>query len=289
MNFWKQFGILVLLVGIGFVILGTFTVALKAFGMSLVSTESLHIAQWLQTFCVMIGAPLAWAWWFYGRKSRPMSLPWRSVCDALWFRPASVRHIALSAILMVAILPFADFLEVTCTRMPMPDALRDYCHAGYVANQRLMEVILRPTGLLGWTELVLLMCVFTAIGEELMFRGALLGCFVRGGGVRWHAAAWIVGLIFSLAHFEPMGFVPRWLLGTLFAYMVCWSGSLWPGILAHCINNLVALVSYKMASPEEMLSPVKEYSFGPVLTVCSFVVSALLLWQFWRLRQSKTA
>ena len=55
----------------------------------------------------------------------------------------------------------------------------------------------------------------------------------------------IVGLIFSLIHMEFYGLIPRWILGTCFVYLVYYTGSIWPSVLAHAINNLYALMQYK--------------------------------------------
>jgi hypothetical protein len=40
------------------------------------------------------------------------------------------------------------------------------------------------------------------------------------------------------------GFVPRMLLGALFGYVVCWTGSLWTSVWMHFTNNAVAVLAY---------------------------------------------
>jgi hypothetical protein len=39
------------------------------------------------------------------------------------------------------------------------------------------------------------------------------------------------------------GFIPRVFLGVLFGYLLVWSGSIWLPIIAHFINNAVAVVA----------------------------------------------
>lgn len=75
--------------------------------------------------------------------------------------------------------------------------------------------------------------------EELFFRGLLLRSFSarmgRGFGIV------ISSLIFAAAHGSAVGFVPRFIMGALFASVTLRTGSLWPAIVAHAANNSVAL------------------------------------------------
>ena len=105
--------------------------------------------------------------------------------------------------------------------------------------------MLSVNGIGGWFELVLQMSVATAIAEELAFRGALLTIFRRYTKLNKHVIAILIGFIFSAIHMEIYGLIPRWLLGTLFVYLVYHSGSIWPSVLAHALNNLYALLEYK--------------------------------------------
>lgn len=113
------------------------------------------------------------------------------------------------------------------------------------SQEKILGMMLGVEGLGGWLELILLMSIATAIGEELTFRGALLTLFQRYSSCNKHVIALIVGLIFSLIHMEFYGLIPRWILGTCFVYLVYYTGSIWPSVLAHAINNLYALMQYK--------------------------------------------
>jgi len=42
-------------------------------------------------------------------------------------------------------------------------------------------------------------------------------------------------------HFQFYGFLPRFVLGALLGYLFVWSKSLWAPILAHFVNNALAL------------------------------------------------
>jgi membrane protease YdiL (CAAX protease family) len=89
----------------------------------------------------------------------------------------------------------------------------------------------------GWSWIVLLICIQPALIEELAFRGILLSSL---GEVMKPAEAVVVSAIaFAIMHFNLAMFVPFTLLAIYFGWMRLRSGSLWPGILAHFIHNLL--------------------------------------------------
>lgn len=81
-----------------------------------------------------------------------------------------------------------------------------------------------------------------AIFEELAFRGGLQPLLIRATGRPWIGIL-LASIIFSTIHFQFYGFLPRLILGALFGWMAWRTGSLWPGIAAHFINNAGAAVT----------------------------------------------
>jgi CAAX protease family protein len=74
--------------------------------------------------------------------------------------------------------------------------------------------------------------------EEFFFRGFLYQSFRNEIGV-WPAAI-VSGMIFGGIHFKPEYFVPLSALGILLAWLFERTGSLWPCIAVHAINNTLA-------------------------------------------------
>jgi len=77
------------------------------------------------------------------------------------------------------------------------------------------------------------------------------------------------------------GFIPRMLLGTLFGYLLLWSGSIWLPIAAHFVNNAVAVVGMYMIDKGTIKPEFEEIgSTGDsvYLSVVSIAFVALLLW-----------
>lgn len=85
--------------------------------------------------------------------------------------------------------------------------------------------------------------------EEFFYRGLLQ----RGLAERLPIARAIVvtALLFSLMHFDPVGFLARFELGLLFGLLAWRGGSLWPAIGAHAANNITSLVIFFAAGGDD--------------------------------------
>ena len=89
---------------------------------------------------------------------------------------------------------------------------------------------------------IILIAIIPALGEELFFRGALQGVMKAWKGAK--LAIWITAIIFSAIHLQFYGFVPRMLLGAFFGYLLFWSENIWLPIIAHFVNNVLAVIFY---------------------------------------------
>lgn len=94
-------------------------------------------------------------------------------------------------------------------------------------------------GLGGVVLLVLVLVVGAPVVEELFFRGLLL----RALRNRFGSAAGVIGsgLVFGLAHFEPLQLPVLALFGMVLAMLAIRTGRLGPGICAHAAFNAVAV------------------------------------------------
>lgn len=87
---------------------------------------------------------------------------------------------------------------------------------------------------------LIVMAFLPALCEEVLFRGGLQNFLTRSTGKPWLSII-IVSLIFSLAHFSYYGFLPRFFLSVTLGLIFYYSGRLWLSILAHFLNNALAL------------------------------------------------
>jgi len=89
------------------------------------------------------------------------------------------------------------------------------------------------------TLLALLVGVIVPIGEEVFFRGLVLGALRRA--LNRHAAVAVSALFFAAAHLQAVELLPILILGLVLGYLYDLTGSLVPGMIAHGLNNLAAL------------------------------------------------
>ena len=138
----------------------------------------------------------------------------------------------------------------------------------------------------GFLYNVVLMAIIPAIGEELLFRGVLMRQF-KNWLKNIHWAIIITAFLFSALHMQFYGFIPRMLLGVLFGYLVWWSGSLWTSMLAHFINNLMAVIFYYLYNKQLISKSVD--SFGAtsatfVWAILSAIVVSGIIYIFYKKR-----
>lgn len=93
-----------------------------------------------------------------------------------------------------------------------------------------------------WTQ-VLLIAIIAPISEEICFRGLLFGGFRRR--FTFPVAAIGAGLVFGLLHYSTgWSTVPQLaVLGAAFALVYERTGSLWPPIIFHAVNNAFVLAT----------------------------------------------
>ena len=96
-------------------------------------------------------------------------------------------------------------------------------------------------GVLASIAAVTLIVGVAPVAEETFFRGFLFGG-LRSKLPRWGAAL-ISGLVFGGVHAPegPTAVVPLAMLGFVLAYLYEETGSLWPCMFAHTVNNSLAL------------------------------------------------
>lgn len=120
-------------------------------------------------------------------------------------------------------------------------------------------------------QLILFMAVLPGIIEEITFRGVLLHSLHK----RLHPVllVFVVGIVFGFFHMVIFRFAPTAFLGVLLSAVTLLTGSIFPSMLWHALNNTMALLS----NSEDVISQLDPvyYLAGPVLLGCSF-------WILWR-------
>ena len=126
-----------------------------------------------------------------------------------------------------------------------------------------------------------LIAIIPAIGEEMFFRGVIqkkLKNILRNP----HIAILITSFIFSAIHMQFFGFLPRFFLGIILGYLFYYSGSLWMPIIAHCINNALAILLMYLPFAEKIkidISKLEEISMMQATIFLGIVLFFIYLYK----------
>lgn len=121
---------------------------------------------------------------------------------------------------------------------------------------------------------ILLFAITPGICEEIMFRGVIFNAYERIGTKK---AIILTGLLFGLFHFDVQNLLGPAFLGMLFAYMVYTTNSIFTSMIAHAVNNGIAVVILKIAGSAEGVS---EELNNPDLAVMPETQSLLIAFVF---------
>lgn len=89
--------------------------------------------------------------------------------------------------------------------------------------------------------------VLVPVAEEMCFRGAILRKLLALFGERRHWMAIAVSaVIFGLFHFNVPQFIHATAIGLLLGWLYYRTGSIFPGIVFHWVNNTVAFVMFHL-------------------------------------------
>lgn len=155
-------------------------------------------------------------------------------------KPSMSTVIIASAGMLLAV-PIINLLADWNMNMKLPEAFSGIEHWMKHSEELAKEVTVALTS--GTSVGILIVNLFViafmaALSEEIFFRGILQKVLIEYTGKK-HLAVWIGAALFSAFHMQFYGFIPRMLMGAYLGYMFLWSGSLWPGMAAHFINNAV--------------------------------------------------
>ena len=188
--------------------------------------------------------------------------------------------IVLVLVTMLLCNPFIEFLGNLNAKMVLPKFLhgvQEWMRKSEDDTKKLSDLMLQMNTFWSMIFDLLFIGLLTAIVEEFLFRGCMQTIFIRWFNNK-HVAVWTTAILFSAFHMEFFGFLPRVLLGILFGYFTVYSGSIWPAIWGHFVNNGTAVVvTYLFQHKLINMSPDDEHSFTNAGYVISAVITVFLL------------
>ena len=250
MNGWGQLGILLVFTGAGFILAGILQLGIAyqlvpsrlpidkmgdAMVKALMQPENItfsRIAQVLGTFFLLFLPAVAYMLICHGKNK-------------FWL--GFNKHINAGQIVLGFFLiflaniianPLEDFSKMVIANFPSLNAMGMKLEAAY------SEQVAALSNLKSWPEFfmaLVIMAFFPALFEEIFFRGAVQNLLERW----WKKpllAVLVTSLLFSLIHMSVFLFLSRALLGFVLGLMYQRSKNLWVNIVAHFLNNTVAVI-----------------------------------------------
>lgn len=179
---------------------------------------------------------IVWAYYYdYNTPWEPLGFQYK----------AKLNTYAATTVLMVLVLPLVYAVYQLNQSMELPaawSALEKSLQEAEKTSEQTIQLLLTASGWSGLAMNIIVIALLPAISEELIFRGVLQN-IMRRFFANPHLAIWLTAILFSAIHMQWYGFLPRMLLGALFGYLYFWSGQLSLAVLAHFVNNGIAVIA----------------------------------------------
>lgn len=168
----------------------------------------------------------------------------RRPADFLMIRKSpSFIDIVIIGIILVVSSPAMNYIIAWNQSLTLPESLKgvqQWMTESEKSVSAMLEMVTGNSSIGGLIISLLLIGVLAGFSEELFFRGAVQRVMVTTP-INKHIAVWLTAFIFSTIHLQFFGFFPRLLLGAFFGYLAVWSGSIWLPVIAHILNNSIAV------------------------------------------------
>jgi uncharacterized protein len=238
----------------------------------------------LSQACFSIGLfvfpPFMLALFFHGKIGEYLKLD----------RTVSVNGVVLSILLVFFSMPLINFLVMLNRQISFPESLRGLENLFKKMEndaQQITSTFLNAKSAGQYMVNMIVIALIPAIGEELLFRGIFQRLF-HEWTKKIHLAIFISAFIFSAMHFQFYGFFARLTLGMLFGYLFYWSGNLWLPIIAHFINNSLAVTLYYIQG--DIARKAENFGTGREMfpsVIFSMILLSVILYQIYKTGREK--
>lgn len=203
--------------------------------------------------------------------------------------PSKLTDYLLVVALMLCSIPVVNLLAYLNQQIILPDqfhALEQWMRSTEKELERLTYKMLQVNTIKDLIFNMFLIAVLAGLGEELFFRGIIQR--ILSDRLSPALAIWITAFIFSAIHMQFYGFIPRLLLGAMLGYLLYWSDDLWMPILAHTINNGVAVVYYYLTFNGYKVIDIETIGTGTTIYagIISVILTAGILYVIYRRRRT---
>ena len=149
----------------------------------------------------------------------------------------------LGIVAMFTIIPFLSLVTDWNDSISFPESMSAIEEQMRSLQARSEEVIKLFIGQGSLFSSLMIVALLAAVSEELLFRSViqkgLIKLFKNA-----HVAIIVTAFVFSAFHGDFFGFFPRFFLGLMLGYMFWMSGSIFPSMLMHFVNNAAIVMLY---------------------------------------------
>lgn len=186
---------------------------------------------------------------------------------------------------MALLLPVTEWLQWINNQITFPEslsAIESNLRMLQKANLDQIRLMIEPDNPGLWPYTLIVIAVLPAIGEELVFRGALQNLLIRKFGSTQGLI--LTALVFTLIHRQFYNVLPMFLLALLLGYVYYLTGSLMTTIAMHLLNNALSLfLVYYFGWTDEITRP----EFSPLLTIAMASTGIYLIFRLQKLVDSE--
>lgn len=198
-------------------------------------------------------------------------------------RPLSL---ALCAAIMIASLPLSGWLEEINLRMTLPESMQgieDWMRQKEDQAARITEQLIKTPDMASMLANMIVLALIPALCEEMFFRVGIQQAIISDTTrLNPYWAAVVTAFIFSAIHLQFFGFVPRFVLGAELGLMLVITRSVWCPVLAHFVNNAIAVMGGYMEARggEFSLSQAAESAWVIILSTVAAAALFTLLYKY---------
>jgi len=144
---------------------------------------------------------------------------------------------------LFTIIPFLSWVTDWNDSIVFPESMRALEAKLRLTQQKSEEVIKMFISQGSLFSSMLIIAALAAVSEELLFRSVLQKGLMRLFK-NVHVAIIVTAFVFSAFHMDFFGFFPRFILGLTLGYIFWMSGSIFPSMLMHFVNNATIVMLY---------------------------------------------
>lgn len=191
------------------------------------------------------------------------------------------RYLLWGLVLTLVLIPFNNSITQFNEQLRLPAALHTLEESLRSIAAQSETLLMQGLANTSWAQLIfnlVAIALVPAFCEEVLFRGAIQQLIYRTT-YRPHLAIIVTAAIFSIAHGDIFGFLPRFLLGLMLGYLFYQSRSIWVSMAAHFMNNaLVVLLFFVYHRGWTPLNLAEEMQFHWTVVALSLLASAAVFY-----------